>query len=413
MENLTGTRLLVTNVLENVKTFTMKLAIKLAYRNLIGAGLRTWLNVIVLSFSFVLIIAAKGILVGWDRQAKKDMTEWEIGGGQYWNENYDPYDAFTLNDAHATIPAEFSEEIGRGEMVPVLITQGTIYPEGRMQSILIKGIDPHQKLLKLPTGRLDTVAGAIPAIIGSNMARANHLNKGDLVTIRWRDTNGTFDATEILITDIFVTNVPTVDVGQVWLPLEKLQSMLLMPAEATVLTFRDREKHRADTGSFKFMSYNSLVKELEEMIKTKSVGQSVFYSILLLLALLAIFDTQVLSIFRRQKEIGTYIALGYTRGEVVGLFTIEGAMHAVLAAFVGAFYGIPLLAWFASKGISLGMTSADYGFAIANTMYPVYSVSLVTGTIIIVLLATTIVSYWPSRRIAKMNPTEALRGKLQ
>jgi len=391
----------------------MKLAIKLAFKNLIGAGLRTWLNVIVLSFSFVIIIAAKGILVGWDRQAKEDMTDWEIGGGQYWNAKYDPYDAFTLSDAHAAIPQEFIGEIERGDMVPVLITQGTIFPEGRMQSILIKGIDPAQSLLELPTHKLDTAAGAIPAIIGSNMARANKLGKGDFVTIRWRDANGTFDAAEICIAGIFTTNVPTVDLAQVWIALDSLQSMVLMPGEATVFSFRDQEAQRSEVDGWKLMTYKTLVSEVDEMIKTKSVGQSIFYVILLILALLAIFDTQVLSIFRRQKEIGTYIALGYTRQEVVGLFTVEGAMHAVLAALVGAIYGIPFLMWFAKTGVSLGMSSADYGFAIAETMYPVYSLTLIIGTTLVVLLATTFVSYWPSRRIARMNPTEALRGKLQ
>jgi len=391
----------------------MILAIKLAFKNLIGAGLRTWLNVIVLSFSFVLIIGARGILVGWDRQAKNDMTDWEIGGGQYWNVNYDPYDAFTLTDAHGTIPSEFTKEIEEGNMVPVLITQGTVFPEGRMQSILIKGINTDQTLLELPTHKLDTVVGTIPAIIGSNMARTNKLNLGDYVTIRWRDANGTFDATDICITDIFTTNVPTVDVAQVWIPLEKLQSMTLMPGEATTLTFRGQDKGRKEVENWKLMTFKALVSDIEAMIKTKAVGQSIFYMILLVLALLAIFDTQVLSIFRRQKEIGTYVALGYTRNEVVGLFTIEGAMHAILAAVVGALYGIPLLLWLARTGISLGVSSADYGFAIADTMYPVYSGALVLGTTIAVLLATTIVSYWPSRKIAKMNPTEALRGKLQ
>jgi len=391
----------------------MKLAIKLAFRNLIGAGLRTWLNVIVLSFSFVIIIAAKGILVGWDRQAKKDMADWEIGGGQYWNMNYDPYDAFSLNEAHSPIPQNFSGEIERGDMVPVLISQGTLYPEGRMQSILIKGIDPNQSLLELPTNKLDTVVGAIPAIIGANMARANRLKTGDYVTMRWRDSNGSFYVTEICITGIFSTNVPTVDIAQVWIPLDSLQSMVLMPGEATIITFRDALSQRPDEKGWKVMTYNSLVAEIDEMIKTKSVGQSIFYIILLILALLAIFDTQVLSIFRRQKEIGTYVALGYTRKEVVVLFTVEGAMHAVLAAVAGAIYGIPFLMWFAKKGISLGLSSSDYGFAIADTMYPVYSGSLIAGTTLVVLLATTIVSYWPSRRIAKMNPTEALRGKLQ
>jgi putative ABC transport system permease protein len=67
--------------------------------------------------------------------------------------------------------------------------------------------------------------------------------------------------------------------------------------------------------------------------------------------MLAVFDTQVLSIFRRQKEIGTYIALGYTRREVVGLFTVEGAMHSVLAAVVAALYGFPFLWWQAKGGM--------------------------------------------------------------
>jgi len=391
----------------------MRLAIKLAFRNLIGAGLRTWRNVVVLSFSFIMIIAAKGILVGWDRQAKTDMAEWEIGEGQYWNEKYDPYDVFTLNEAHARVPREFREEINAGDMVPVLITQGTIYPQGRMIPVLIKGIDPGQKLLKLPAHKLDTVPGAVPAIIGRNMANSNKLKMGDYVTLRWRDANGTFDAAEICISGIFTTNVPTVDIGQIWISLDSLRSMLLMPDEATVITYRDSKSERMHMENWKLMTFDTLVKEIEEMIKTKSVGQSIFYSILLVLALLAIFDTQVLSIFRRQKEIGTYIALGYTQREVVGLFTIEGAMHAVLAAIVGAIYGIPLLMWFAKKGISLGLSSADYGFAIAETMYPVYSGSLIIGTTIVVLLATTLVSYWPSKRIAKMNPTEALRGKIQ
>lgn len=391
----------------------MILAIKLAFKNLIGAGLRTWLNVIVLSFSFVLIIAARGILVGWDRQAKHDMTDWEIGAGQYWNAEYDPYDAFTLGDAHAPIPQVFTEEIISGEMVPVLITQGTIFPEGRMQTIQIKGIPPEQTLLELPTSKLDTVIGATPAIIGSNMARTNKLEVGDYVTVRWRDVNGTFDATEVYIADIFVTNVPTVDVAQVWIPMKTLQTMTLMPGEATTLTFGDGERERAEVPGWTLKTYQDLVQNIEDMIKTKSVGQSIFYTILMLLALLAIFDTQVLSIFRRQKEIGTYVALGYTRREVVGLFTIEGAMHAILAAVVGAVYGIPFLVWFARKGITLGVDSSDFGITMSDTMYPVYSGALVIGTTLIVLLATTVVSYWPSRKIAKMNPTEALRGKLQ
>jgi len=391
----------------------MKLAIKLAWRNLMGAGLRTWLNVIVLSFSFVVIIWMKGIMAGWDYQAKTDMTNWEIGGGQYWHEKYDPYDPFTLNESHAPIPEDVKAEIKRGDMEPLLVVQGTIYPQGRMQSIAIKGINPEQDLLMLPTHKLDTVTDAIPAIIGSLMARNSKLAVGDYVTIRWRDVNGTFDATDIVITDVFVVNVPAVDLAQVYIPLEKLQAIMQMPGEATLLTFRDSEAVRPVMEGWTVKTKGELTASIDEMIKTKNSGQVVLYAVLLLLAMLAIFDTQILSIFRRQKEIGTYVALGYTRRQVVGLFTVEGAMYAVLAALLSAAYGLPFLLWQAKAGWTMPIDTSEFGMAIAQTLYPVYSAGLVVSTILLVLLVTTIVSYWPSRKIAKMNPTEALRGKLQ
>jgi ABC-type lipoprotein release transport system permease subunit len=148
------------------------------------------------------------------------------------------------------------------------------------------------------------------------------------------------------------------------------------------------------------------------MIKTKSSGQMVFYIILLLLAMLAVFDTQVLSIFRRQKEIGTYIALGYTRTEVVGLFTLEGAMHAVLAAVLATMYGIPFLFWQSMTGITLPVDSGDYGIAIADTMYPVYSAGLVIATICIVLITTTVVSYLPSPEDSQNESNRSIGVKI-
>ncbi len=391
----------------------MKTALKLAYRNLIGAGLRTWLNVIVLSFSFVVIIWLKGVMVGWDHQAKTDMTNWEIGGGQFWHENYDPYDPFSLAGSHAPLPKEFEEEIAQGNMEPVLVVQGTIFPQGRMQAVAIKGINPRQNIFLLPTHKLDTIVHAVPAVIGALMARNLQLKQGDNITLRWRDRKGTFDATEIVITGIFSSNVPSVETAQLYIPLETLWDMTLMHGEATLVTFRDPEIKRPEVDGWIHRSKEQLTASIDEMIKTKTIGQFVFYFILLLLAMLAIFDTQVLSIFRRQKEIGTYVALGYTRREVVGLFTLEGAMHSVFAALVAAAYGVPFLIWQAKVGWTMPMDASEFGMAIAQTLFPVYSAGLVISTVAIVVITTTIVSYWPSRKIAKMNPTEALRGRIQ
>jgi putative ABC transport system permease protein len=389
------------------------LAFKLALRNLLGAGLRTWLNVIVLSFTFIIIIWLKGLLEGWDRQAKNDMIKWEIGAGQFWHASYDPFDPFTLSDSHGFIPDFLTDSVSSGAIVPVLISQATIYPNGRMQSVLLKGITPEQEVLALPSLKLKSDGVDIPAIIGRSMAENTQLKEGDYVTVRWRDKNGTFDATEIRIVAIFETNVPTVDVGQVWLSIDKVREMMLLPGEATLLITGREGWKSADTDEWIFKDQETLLSDIENIIKAKSFVGILIWAILLMMAMLAVFDTQVLSIFRRQKEIGTYVAMGMTRGQVVKLFTIEGAMHSVLAALVAAVYGIPLLALQAIRGISIPVDSKDFGIAMAAKLYPVYSLALIAGTVITVMLVTTIVSYWPSRKIARLNPTEALRGRIQ
>jgi len=390
------------------------LALKLAYRNLIGGKLRTVLNVLVLSFAYVIIIWQKGLINGWAVQAERDTQNWEIGGGQYWHESYDPYDPFTIEDSHAPVPELAQVTINKGTLTPILISQGSIYPDGRVQSVFIKGIDPNQSVIELPTSHLNTDIDAIPAILGSNMAKNNKLNVGDYVTVRWRDTKGTFDATEAKIVYIFKVDVPTVDGGILWIPIEKHREMVQIPNEATIFVTGKDTGSIGTIAGFTFRNTDILLQDFRDMIKMKNVGGYIMFLFLLSLALVAIFDTQVLSIFRRQKEIGTHVALGMTQGQVIKLFTIEGAMHAVLAAILGAIYGIPLLAWQANAGYRMPVDNTEeFGMAIAEVIYPVYSIGLITATISIVFIVTTIVSYLPTRRISKFNPTDAIRGKIQ
>ena len=73
----------------------------------------------------------------------------------------------------------------------------------------------------------------IPAIIGSGMARDAKLSTGDFITVRWRDVDGTFDASELVIADVFRCDVPAVDNGQIWIQIEDLQEKKQMPGEAT------------------------------------------------------------------------------------------------------------------------------------------------------------------------------------
>ena len=166
---------------------------RLALRNILGAGIRTWLNVVVLSFAFVAIIWMQGLYIGMGKQITHAMTDAEYGGGQFWQKNYDPNDLLSLPDAHGVIPSPLESLIDHGKATPVLILQGTIYPKGRMQPVLLKGIDPEQEILSIPSQFLAGDGDELPALIGSRMAKSTGLLEGDSITGR-RPSQAKFNA---------------------------------------------------------------------------------------------------------------------------------------------------------------------------------------------------------------------------
>jgi ABC-type lipoprotein release transport system permease subunit len=282
--------------------------------------------------------------------------------------------------------------------------------------VLLKGIEPGQTVLGVPSAVLKRDAeaeGTVPTLIGRRMAEAAGLKPGDLVTVRWRDVHGAFDALDLEVVEVMTTTVPTVDAGQVWIPLEKLRSMTDLEDQATLIVLAKSEAPAGGLPGWVFKDLDFLLRDIREVVRSKTIGATIIYTVLLFLALLAIFNTQVLSIFHRRKEMGTLMALGMTKAKVIQLFTLEGALHSVLAAVAAALYGIPLMLYISRAGITMPQSVASYGFAIGDKLLPLYSPRLIVTTIALVWTLTAAVSFLPTRRISKLKPTDALRGRLR
>ena len=309
-------------------------------------------------------------------------------------------------------PSEGEVEVVGRSVKGLTHKQATIYPQGRMQNIFLKGIDPNQKIIQLPTSELNNKTDEVPAIIGKRMAEEAKIKQGDRLLVRWRDKNGTFDTREVKIVSVFNCNVQSVDNNQIWIPLKTLQQITGLENEATLFIAGSAFKNQTLT-PWQFKELKYLLREIDEIIQTKKVGAGVIYGLLLSIALLAIFDTQVLSVFRRQKEIGTYIALGMTRAQVVAILTIEGSAHSLLAILLGTLWGSPLLWHLQNSGIPMPKSVDSMGVSISENIFPVYSMGLILSTVLLVIISATIVSYFPTRKITKLRPTDALKGKIQ
>ena len=385
---------------------------KIAIKNLLGARLRTILNVFVTSFSFFIILLMSGMYDGMLQHAKNVTIDTEIAGGAYWNPNYDPLDPMSFEDAHSIIPNEIKSLVDQQKAFPVLVSQVSIYPGGRIMPAILKGIPPNQNIVKMPTQSLNGFNdGTIPVLIGKGMAQNTKLNVGDSFTIRWLDINSTYDADEGTVAYIMDTENFKLDMGHIWIPLDIAQSMLAMEDQATYVTYEKGLSVVNNKGDWTIRDVDYLVQDMEAIIEADKPGAQIMVMILLALAAMGIFNAQVLSIFRRGREIGTLMALGMTRLRVVALFTLEGGLNAILSAVTTLIIFGPILWYFGTSGIPLPIDYTEMGLIMAKRLIPVYSIGLILSTMILVSIIVLIVSYMPSRKISNMNPTDALRGK--
>ena len=384
----------------------------IAIKNLLGAGIRTWLNVFVTSVSIFMIIFSSGMYSGMMQHAMNVSIDTEIGGGAYWHPEYDPYDPITFEMAHEKTPDDLKNIVEKSDALEVLVNQAAIYPDGRIVPVILKGITAQQSILNLPTHEFLKYEGTnIPIMIGKGMAAYAKLDIGDMFTIRWMDSNNAYDASEGEIIYIMDSGNFKIDMGHIWIPLNVAQNILSMPDESTYVVYQQGINEIDNSSTWIKRDVEYLVRDMKAIIKQDRPNAIMIYVILLALAAMGIFNAQTLSIFRRKKEIGTLMALGMQKRKVVLLFTIEGALNAILAIILTAILFGPILYYFQLNGIPLPIDYSDMGLIISKTLMPVYSPILLIATAFIVFIILLIVSYIPSRRISKMHPVDAIRGK--
>src|SRR5690625_7579986 len=130
------------------------LLLKTAIKNILGAGNRTWLNVAVLSFTFVLMTLFNGIVDGWTNDAVVASRAWETGAGQFWHGEYDRYDIVTLQDAHGKRPETFTSCLSHQWLTPSLVSQAAAYEARQTQHVVRRVRQGEQRRRDHPSSRL-------------------------------------------------------------------------------------------------------------------------------------------------------------------------------------------------------------------------------------------------------------------
>ncbi len=150
--------------------------------------------------------------------------------------------------------------------------------------------------------------------------------------------------------------------------------------------------------------------QLFPFIKTLTGTQDFIFSIVsgvfLTVVLLGIVNAMLMSVLERTREIGTMLAVGMRRRQIVSLFLAEGLVIGLIGGLLGISLGFAVVTYFHSAGIPLPAPGATVPSIIRPFVSSRFLISAVIGTPIGAALATL----WPAWRASRLRPVEALQS---
>ncbi|HEY3461137.1 MAG TPA: FtsX-like permease family protein, partial [Casimicrobiaceae bacterium] len=136
-------------------------------------------------------------------------------------------------------------------------------------------------------------------------------------------------------------------------------------------------------------------------IAAQSLSNTVIRFFVALTAALGIASVLVVSVVQKSREIGILRAMGTSRGQVLRLFLIEGALMGLAGSLCGSVLGFVFLnVW---RGLARNPDGTPMFLVDFQPMLFVYAAA---GATIVGTLAAVV----PARRAAALDPAVAIRG---
>ena len=126
--------------------------------------------------------------------------------------------------------------------------------------------------------------------------------------------------------------------------------------------------------------------------------------IFLFMALLGILNTMMMSVRERTREIGTMMAVGVRRRQILGLFLLEAALIGLAGGSLGVLVGGGLVTYWGRGGLEIRMTGGE---AIIQ-LFPYITVRFILSVFSLAGLGAAVAALLPSYFASRLRPVEAL-----
>ena len=279
------------------------------------------------------------------------------------------------------------------------------------QAIALMGVDldRYDRVVGLRSKVVSGSARLAPgeAIVGRELAQDLGVRVGDRLTVQTGGAGGTV-SDAVRVTALVDLGVKDLNRRTVIVPLRAAQSLLALPGGATQIDLTLKDVWVAQTLAselqtrlpYKIESWQESNAQLVSALNAQSISTAIIRGVVLAVVVLGIASVLVVSVVQKGREIGILRAMGATRGQVLRVFLVQGAVVGALGSVLGLMLAVALI-WVFTH------------FVRGSDGMPLFSIALPPAMALQVALIASVcgvlAAVAPARRAAALDPAQAIR----
>ena len=411
--------------------------LKLSFKNIYRNKRRTLLSVLAIGTAVFVVCFMKSYVTGMMDNFKKNIFIFESGHIKILNKNFLKEEKLMPLDLAVYDYQNLIEKIknlnGIKYITPRIKFFASINLDSKMKNIIGFALDPefeekinplNKKIIK---GRLfkKFEQKNFEIVIGKQLADELKLDVGDKITIMSKTSEEGLAHVTLKIVGISSYGVSEFDKNFFFIDITTAQKFLQMENSASeIVIFLNNENDDVKIAENinRIFQKNNLNEYIAYPWKHQKDGQYykivvqlryvyiIVYIIFLALGSFVIINTIIMTIYERIQEIGTISALGMKGIEIILLFLFEAIIISVIGSFWGTIGGGALSYFFSKQGINFAkLSGGSVSFQISEVFYPYFGIDLLLFSFLFGIIVSSLCSFIPSLRAAKIEPAEALR----
>jgi putative ABC transport system permease protein len=257
------------------------------------------------------------------------------------------------------------------------------------------------------------------ALLGMGLASTLKVKVGDVLTLLSTTTEGSLNGIDVKVTGLFTTGVKEFDDRAVKVKLSTAQVLVGSDRVTRIIVKLDETRHTdgvvaaindsgLDAGGSRLRarSWSEVATFYHQVVRMYDAIFLVLGVIIVVLVVLSSSNTMMMAVLERVQEVGTLMAIGARRWQVLGIFIVEGFLVGSLGAVLGL-----LLSFAAIKGINAAniLLPPPPTFSSGIPLKINFVPRLCLSVFALVTLTQTVSALLPSIKAARLKIVDALR----